>query len=300
MHSDVPLTCRVPTGPLAPSTGSSGASSSEKKEKEQKDDDDTDEDGEATKSVVSVIDDDGPSYTPLTIALQGTLQRSHLHIWTDMNVLVHKISSVIPSSNKNKRRKAKTAPGYVVAGTAYSVPEIDFLPGDDNKKDNKKEKMTTKEKEAALVEAARNPWAPGHGTKVIRGEPLTFTFRVSWVEGGEGVGWTVSSSSSSSSGTGSGAGAFFGKLIFLAMAASAGAVAALYWERGGGRRRGGWKGDGILGAAPSGLGHARGPSGVTYGDGGRINGYGGFAAGNGVSSMGSGGYGYGYPSGKRD
>lgn len=294
----------MPTGPLAPSSGSSRASTSagtKDKAKEDNDDDDGEEE-EGTKDVVAVVDDDGPSYTPLTIALQGTLQRSHLHIWTDLNVLVHKISSVVPGAKDSKKwkKRARTAPGYVVAGTAYSLPEIDVLPGGKTK-DSKKEKMTSEQKEEAIVEAARNPWAPGHGTKVIRGEPLTFMFHVSWIEGGEGLGWTVSSSSSSSGTGSSGMGAFLGKLIFFVMAASVGALAALYWERGGGRRRhGGWKGDGILGA-PSGLGHARDSSGVTYGDGGRRNGYGGYGLGNGGNGIGGRGYGYaGHPSGKRD
>lgn len=91
------------------------------------------------------MDNNGPSYTPLTVALQGTLQKSHLHIWTDMNVLAHKISSVIAPS----RKEVRTAPGYVVAGTAYSVPEFDVQV--DQKKASKEARA------AALIENARDP-----------------------------------------------------------------------------------------------------------------------------------------------
>ncbi|OJZ86548.1 hypothetical protein ASPFODRAFT_134846 [Aspergillus luchuensis CBS 106.47] len=137
VHSDVPMTCRVPTAPLLSASPSS--------------------------PDIDIIDDDvstggEQAYTPITFAIQGTLQLSHLHIWTDMNVLVHNMAS---TEKKKNRRKD---PGYVVAGTAYSVPEFDNR-------------------------GAREPWTEGHGTKVVRGEPLTFRFSVKWVEGGRGIGW---------------------------------------------------------------------------------------------------------------
>lgn len=110
VHSDVPMTCRVPTAPLAPGT---------EKEPGHKD--------QEKGSDVSALDSGEPSYTPLTFALQGTLQRSHLHIWTDMNMLVHNIASGASSSTKKKKKSKsqKASPGYVVAGTAYSLPEFD-------------------------------------------------------------------------------------------------------------------------------------------------------------------------------
>lgn len=264
VHSDAPLTCRVPTRPLSASStleaGNKHASSSS-----------------AAGKVYDIVDinsdgsagDSGPPYTPLTIALQGTLQRSHLHIWTDMNVIVHQISSV--ESPRKQSKRATITPGYVVAGTAYSVPELHSGSSNSRKADE----------DAALIQNARNPWTAGHGSKVIRGEPLTFRFRVNWVAGADSLGWTTSSSSSSSSSFA----AFFSKLIFFVVAAGIGALAASYWER---RIRhggsGGWKGEGILGRPMyGGSNHSRrkgSTSGVTYGNGGRLNGYGGFTQGN--------------------
>ncbi|KAL1967046.1 hypothetical protein VTN77DRAFT_3570 [Rasamsonia byssochlamydoides] len=280
VHSDVPLACRVPTGPLTPAEGKHDASSSARDEFD----------------IIDVNSDgggSGPPYTPLTIALQGTLQLSHLHIWTDMNVIMHQISSV--ESPRKKSKKANTTPGYVVAGTAYSVPEL-------HSQDSSSKKA--EDEDAALIENARNPWTAGHGSKVIRGEPLTLRFRVSWVTGADSLGWTTSSSSSSSSSSSlftcsSSSGGLFSKVIFFITAAGLGALAASYWERH--IRRGGvssgWKGDGILGR-PSRT--RRGStSGVTYGNGGRMNGYGGFVqantlgGSNGNGNGGGGGYGFG-------
>lgn len=271
----------MPSAPLNPS-GPNGAGVLT-----ERDGEDDDEEELKDANTVNVLDNDGPSYTPLTIALQGTLQSSHLHIWTDMNVLAHKISSVIGAS----RKKVRTAPGYVVAGTAYSVPEFDVKL--DEKKASSKEARA-----AALIKNARDPWSAGHGTKVVRGEPLTFKFHVSWAEGGEGIGWTLLSISSASSP--SSPMSVMVKMFFFVMAVSVGALGALYWERSLGRGRHAWKGDGILGRPAS--VHGRNPSGVTYGDGGRSNGYGGYGLGiaNGTGSPGT-GYGYGgYSSGKKD
>ena len=47
-------------------------------------------------------------YTPMVVALAGTLQLSHLHVSTSMNVLVH----AAPRS---------VAPGTIAAATAYSI-----------------------------------------------------------------------------------------------------------------------------------------------------------------------------------
>ncbi|EIT78224.1 hypothetical protein F9C07_1865661 [Aspergillus flavus] len=269
VHSDVPMNCRVPTAPLLPPTSS--------------DSDDKAHEGEAVSTELSALSEEGPPYTPITFALQGTLQRSHLHIWTDMNVLMH---NIVSTPKKNKRKTKKVAPGYAVAGTAYSVPEFElsFL--------NSKKKVSDEEKEAAAVaEAAREPWTAGHGTKVIREQPLTFTFHVSWVEGGGGIGWPSRGSAASELTGGTG---FFSKLFFFVLAASLGAAMALYWER---ARRRGWRGDGILGVPSRG----KGSVGVVYGNGGKSNGYGGYSASN-VSMTGNGGgYGYGgFSAGKKD
>ncbi|RDW90628.1 uncharacterized protein DSM5745_02403 [Aspergillus mulundensis] len=276
VHSDVPMTCRVPTAPLDSSSAT-----------DSKSDDETAE--EKNSVDVSTLDDNGPPYTPITFALQGTLQKSHLHIWTDMNVIAHNIPQ-IAATKKSKGDKEK---GYIVAGTAYSVPEFEYslLHGKGRKKDD--DKKTDEEKEAsAVAEAAREPWTEGHGTKVIRGEPLTFSFHVSWVEGGRGIGWPGRDISQSSS---SGLGWFFSKVFFFGIAASVGALVALWWERNGngvGGRRGGYKGDGILGVPALG----KGAVGVSFGNGSKTNGYGY----GGYSANGSGsGYG-GFASGKRD
>lgn len=272
VHSDVPLACRVPTAPLT--TSAQAGSSPDAKKSENTD--------------LSPLDNGGPAYTPLTFALQGTLQRSHLHIWTDMNVVVHNIPSA--SKTKKRNRKSKHAsPGYVVAGTAYSIPEFDGLLPKDKDVD---------EDDAALAisEAARDPWTAGHGTKVIRGEPLTFTFHVSWVEGGKGIWWPAGGLDSAEGS--SGVASFFSSFFFFVLAAGVGAVVALYWERNGARRRAGWRGDGILGAsAPRG----KGSVGIAYSNGGRLNGYEGYSPSSTPSVVAAGGGGYGYGGyGKKD
>ncbi|RJE22446.1 hypothetical protein PHISCL_05223 [Aspergillus sclerotialis] len=257
VHSDVPMTCRVPTEPLS----SIPAAWDKRKEEDS----------------VNVLESSGPSYTPLTFGLQGTLQTSHLHLWTDMNVLAHKISS----SAKGSKKARSKGPGYVVAGTAYSVPEFHSM------KLKKGAKLSKEEESVAVAEAAREPWTAGHGTKVIRGEPLTFTFHVRWIEGGNTIGWPARGDEGDSS---SGIAVFFSKVVFFVLAASVGAMVALYWER---KRRVGWRGDGILGAPPRG----KGSVGITYGNGGRINGYGGYSSASGAAVSGNG---VGYGLGKRD
>ncbi|KAI7658386.1 hypothetical protein KC318_g11258 [Hortaea werneckii] len=89
VHNDAPLTCRIPTKPLPPSAL--------KAEFEKGTQDDTD--GQGSLSEV---------YTPMVVALAGTLQLSHLHIASTLNVLVH----AAPKS---------VAPGTIAAATAYSI-----------------------------------------------------------------------------------------------------------------------------------------------------------------------------------
>ncbi|KAL4750332.1 hypothetical protein BDW72DRAFT_175978 [Aspergillus terricola var. indicus] len=282
VHSDVPMTCRVPTAPLDSSSATDSKTDEQYDRKENSGDN------------VSTLEDNGPPYTPITFALQGTLQKSHLHIWTDMNVLAHNIPQV-PSAGKTKTAKKTQEKGYMVAGTAYSVPEFEYslLHGKGKKKDNGK-KSDEEHEASAVAEAAREPWTEGHGTKVIRGEPLTFSFHVSWIEGGRGIGWPGRDISMSSSSL-SGIWWLVSKVIFFGIAASVGALVALYWERNGngivGRRRG-WKGDGILGVPAAG----KGVVGVSFGNGSRTNGYGY----GGYSANGSGGGYGGFASGKRD
>ncbi|PYH93253.1 hypothetical protein BO71DRAFT_441909 [Aspergillus ellipticus CBS 707.79] len=248
VHSDVPMTCRVPTGPLTQHHNPNP---------------------NTQPSDISVLDTDGPAYTPITFALQGTLQLSHLHIWTGMNLLVHTIG---------EQQHPKGPAGYVVAGTAYSVPEFDA--GSLRKLDALRADGD-EDVEGVVREAAREPWTAGHGTKVVRGEPLTFSFHVNWVDGARGIGWpdrTVAKEG----------GGWFSKVLFFVMAASVGALGALYWERVvglGGRRR---ARDGILGVPSRGRGLSVG---VGFGNGGRTNGYGGYSSSS--PAPGGGGYGYG-------
>lgn len=185
-----------------------------------------------------------------------------------MNVLVHRRSLSSPGKKK--------APGKVLAGTAYSIPEVEF---------------ETAAEDSTSSKETQDPWAAGQGAKVIRGEPLTLTFRVGWIEGGD-----VSELALLSSKAALKKGSFFSLVLILA-AAGAGAMAALWWERRYGGRRGGWKGDGLLGGPNSrrGIVGSVVPEAV-FGDKHKAsgNGYGGY----GLNGNGS-GYG-GYLSGKVD
>ncbi|KAJ5966248.1 hypothetical protein N7481_012962 [Penicillium waksmanii] len=172
VHSDVPMTCRVPTAPLTHSSAFS---------KNDPDSSDSETNtNEVESNSLSALNDNGPPFTPITIALQGTLQKSHLHIWTDMNMLMHNMASD-PAAQDDTSNAQTRQPGYTVAGTAYSTPEFEAALA--------KIQLDEDDKAVALAQAAREPWTPGHGTKVVRGEPLTFSFHVAWVEGGAGIGW---------------------------------------------------------------------------------------------------------------
>ena len=270
MHSDVPLTCRVPTLPL---------------EREGS--------GDALGGV------EGRAFTPLTVALQGTLQLSHLHVWSEMNVLMHragiaqkmdgektekeKEKEKDKKEKKDKKKKwkdLKKQRGLVYAGTAYSLPSSST-------------ERPMGEKDDAPLDAgddenqSLDPWAAGQGAKVVRGEPLTFTFRVSWVHGEDVpeqtgyLSWEAKSKDSDG---------VLSSMFFFLVAAGFGAVLLLAWEKWvKNRRRSGYKGDGILGYS--------GPGKIVIGNsgfgGGKVNGYGGYGGG------GTNGYG-GYSSGKRD
>ncbi|KAJ5112387.1 hypothetical protein N7532_000432 [Penicillium argentinense] len=281
VHSDVPMTCRIPTAPLTKSNTFSPESNDESVSKEF--------------DSLAALNENGPPFTPVTIALQGTLQKSHLHIWTDMNMLMHNMASDA-AAQQSTQNSQTGQPGYAVAGTAYSTPEFEAAV--------KNVKLDDDDKAVALAQAAREPWTPGHGTKVIRGEPLTFSFHVAWVEGGAGIGWPDRPASYSFLGPGgkivvqsSGSSSFFSRMFLFLMAASVGALGALYWERNRDRIRGrsSWKGDGILGVSPA---RGKGAS-VTFGNGGRMNGYGGYTA-TAVNGAGAGGGYGGFVGGKKD
>lgn len=84
VHNDSPFTCRIPSRPLSAASLAGTVDPVE---------------GQGSLSDV---------WVPLIIALTGTLQLSHLHVSTHLNMLLH----AAPRS---------TDPGVVAAGTAYSI-----------------------------------------------------------------------------------------------------------------------------------------------------------------------------------
>ncbi|KAI5237042.1 hypothetical protein E4T43_08224 [Aureobasidium subglaciale] len=88
VHNDAPMTCRIPTRPIPES------SLANKVPKE-----DASVEGQGSLS---------DEYIPLIIALTGTLQLSHLHVSSHLNMLLH----AAPKS---------VSPGVIDAATAYSI-----------------------------------------------------------------------------------------------------------------------------------------------------------------------------------
>ncbi|EEP77320.1 predicted protein [Uncinocarpus reesii 1704] len=247
VHSDAPLTCRIPTVPLLqPSKHFDPTATGE-------------------GSHEAFLEGGAPApFTPLTIALQGTLQKSHLHIWSDMNVLMHR--SV--DGHKKKARKGKRASGQIVAGTAYSNPSIG---GASRKEDRKSVKA---KKEIVGVPVPWDPWKAGEGVKVLRGEPLTFKFHVGWVQESDISGLVLLQDSDMTL-----SGVLYNCLMFV-MAGCLGGILALGWERYKRNRGSLWNGDGLLGHSTGGHGglfgrKSRGVS-INLAPGGTTNGYGGY------------------------
>lgn len=89
IHNDAPLTCRIPSKPLPPSVVPDFKST----------DTESQEGALGTQSIL---------YTPLIVALAGTLQLSHLHVGNNLNLLVH----AAPKS---------VSPGTIDAASAYST-----------------------------------------------------------------------------------------------------------------------------------------------------------------------------------
>ncbi|EDN04537.1 predicted protein [Histoplasma mississippiense (nom. inval.)] len=216
VHADVPLTCRVPTFPLVASSAPGGPTKSPDRKPHN---DKTGSEG-GNGSEEEIPRNNGlsssasqPPFTPLTIALQGTLQLSHLHIWTDMNVLMHQsaqLSTVGSGSSSKKSEKSKKGKtkgegkkrdrehnkemdailmfprGQIVAGSAYSMPMVvDATTADDYDVEDWVAYVKQQRKERDML---MDPWAAEGGMKVIRGEPLVFTFRVGWVSSGDVLG----------------------------------------------------------------------------------------------------------------
>ncbi|OJD25900.1 hypothetical protein ACJ73_02722 [Blastomyces percursus] len=340
VHSDVPLTCRIPTFPLLTSSARSGTSNGN-----HDNDRNGDSSGEETHDDSTTNDISSsafqPPFTPLTIALQGTLQLSHLHIWTDMNVLMHQSArlSADPEPYSKKWKKSKKdkkkgkkgdnnmknndnnninkkmnkltlLQGQIVAASAYSVPMVISATADDNFNDNDGDhgnEAATFKKRKKEREMLMEPWTAEGGAKVIRGEPLVFTFRVGWVSSGDVLGLVQSDKAKwkSTKAFGSGArGGLFFRLMTICFWVGVGMGLAVVVEKVKHRRRvvSVYKGDGILGHRPffSGFGAGIGGNGAMSfgGDKGRINGYGLGLNGNG-NGGGYGGYG-GYSGGKKD
>jgi hypothetical protein len=87
IHNDAPLTCRVPSHPLPKNTPSSSITGSAKS---------------------GAIGSESTAYTPLIMALSGTLQLSHVHIANELNLLLH--TDPLP-----------TAKGRIDSAAAYSI-----------------------------------------------------------------------------------------------------------------------------------------------------------------------------------
>lgn len=136
VHSDVPLSCRVPSYPLSFEDAVTAATHS----------------SEPGANAAA----ESEKWTPLTIALQGTLQLSHIHLHTNINVLFHTSTGVEeqdPSTLSKKQRQAVldyATSSHLIASTAYSLPDPNIVP---------------------------------EGTKLTRNEPLKFTFNVGWIPG---------------------------------------------------------------------------------------------------------------------
>jgi hypothetical protein len=86
IHNDAPLTCRIPSHPI-PNTPSSSISGFGK---------------------VGAVGAENTAYTPLVIALGGTLQLSHVHVANELNLLVH--TDAVPSAR-----------GRIDSAAAYSI-----------------------------------------------------------------------------------------------------------------------------------------------------------------------------------
>jgi len=136
VHSDVPLSCRVPSYPLTFDDAFEAATPS----------------SEPGANAAA----ESKKWTPLTIALQGTLQLSHIHLHTNINVLFHTSTDTEeqdPSTLSKKQRQAVLdydTPSHLIASTAYSLPDPNIVP---------------------------------EGTRITRNEPLKFTFNVGWIPG---------------------------------------------------------------------------------------------------------------------
>lgn len=308
VHSDVPLSCRMPTTPRLPegaqppkSAGSKEQAAKGGKRSKQQEDSNDKASGGGDAAQPNRASDRAPEpvpepepvpdpYTPIIFGLQGALQLSHLHLWPNMNVVLH-TGRLPPASAKDRkkiqksRKAAARAPiGRILAGSAYSLPNVDLgpSPGDGKK--------PTENKAVDL-----DPWVGDKGIKVVIGEPLVFTFHVGWSDAREAPALLRHEStrsgvaSGSSSGSSSSESSVFWRMVTLVLVAVAGGMVALWWERNVRRRSGRWR-EGILGNPHAGVGGAaargrgslsnfgilQNDGGVSFGTKGAVNGYGGY------------------------
>ncbi|KAF2424521.1 hypothetical protein EJ08DRAFT_737085 [Tothia fuscella] len=122
IHNDAPLTCRIPSLPSSISTKDLSG-----------------------QDKAGVMGSESVAYTPLVMALSGTLQLSHLHVANELNLLIH--TSTDPpttTSTKDTPPKSKAAKGKIDSASAYSISPT-----------------------------TRN-------TKIIIGDNLTLTFHIRW------------------------------------------------------------------------------------------------------------------------
>lgn len=95
VHNDAPLSCRLPSRPhgvVLPGAGSTDAEDLVYKDE----------------------------YVPLTFALAGTLQLSHLHLSTHLNILLHSVP---------KHHLQKHDSGVIDSGVAYSTSPLSHVQG---------------------------------------------------------------------------------------------------------------------------------------------------------------------------
>jgi hypothetical protein len=123
IHNDAPLTCRIPSSPSGLSQVPSAHIS-----------------GKARSGGLGMEEE---GYTPLVIALSGTLQLSHLHVANELNLVVH--TSAVDLDGK--ALKPGTIAGPIDSASAYSISPSTL------------------------------------NTKLIIGDPLTLTFHTRWYAG---------------------------------------------------------------------------------------------------------------------
>jgi hypothetical protein len=137
IHNDAPLSCRLPAHSPAVAARKSALESIS---------------ADAKGNAVLGLGTESGGFVPLTVALAGTLQRSHLHVANWLNVVVHTAAAAEESKKATKvKAKAgkKALAGAIDSASAYSISP-----------------------------ATRN-------TRVIIGDSLTFVFSVRWYDSTE-------------------------------------------------------------------------------------------------------------------